>query len=72
LITAANAVRRLHGHLASILSLATNAKKPLGESGFFVESVKLVAGARNTRFLRLVERVIPKLAELDPENETVG
>jgi hypothetical protein len=35
----------LHGHLAGILSLATKAKRPLGESGFFVESIKLVAGA---------------------------
>jgi hypothetical protein len=33
----------LHDHLAGILSLATKAKKPLGESGFPVESVKLVA-----------------------------
>jgi hypothetical protein len=37
----------LHGHLAGILSLATKAKKPLGESGFPVESIKLVAGAHN-------------------------
>ena len=37
----------LHGHLAGILSLATKAKKPLGESGFPVESIKLVAGAGN-------------------------
>jgi site-specific DNA recombinase len=38
----------LHGHLAAILSLATKAKKkPLGESGFPVESIKLVAGTRN-------------------------
>jgi site-specific DNA recombinase len=34
----------LHGHLAGILSLATKAKKPLGESGLSVESIKLVAG----------------------------
>ena len=37
----------LHGHLAGILSLATKAKKPLGESGFPVESIKLVAGTCN-------------------------
>ena len=35
----------LHGQLAGILSMATKAKKPLGESGFAAESVKLVAGA---------------------------
>ncbi len=34
----------LHGHLAGILSLATNAKRPLHESGLQVESIKLVAG----------------------------
>jgi site-specific DNA recombinase len=34
----------LHGHLAGILSLATKAGKPLSESGFPVESTKLVAG----------------------------
>ena len=39
----------LHGHLAGILSLAIKAKKPLGESGFPVESVKLVAGTCNHR-----------------------
>jgi len=37
----------LHGHLAGILSLAMKAKKPLSESGFPVESIKLVAGTRN-------------------------
>lgn len=35
----------LHGHIAAILALATNAKKPLVESGFSVSSIKLVAGA---------------------------
>lgn len=40
----------LHGALAGILALAANAKKPLDESGFPVESVKLVAGARNHRY----------------------
>lgn len=34
----------LHGHLAGILSLATKAKRPLGESGLPVEYTKLVAG----------------------------
>ncbi len=35
----------LHGHLASILSLATKAKRPLGESGLEVGYINLVAGA---------------------------
>ena len=35
----------LQGDLAGILSLAAKAKKPLGKSGFDMESVKLVAGA---------------------------
>jgi hypothetical protein len=35
----------LRGPLAGIFSLATKAKKPLGESGFPVESKELVAGA---------------------------
>ncbi len=35
----------LHGHLAGILSLATKAKRPLGESGLEVGYMKLVAGA---------------------------
>ena len=34
----------LHGHLAGILSLATKAKRPLGESGLEVGYTKLVAG----------------------------
>jgi hypothetical protein len=42
----------LYGELAGILSLASNAKKPLKESDFSVESIKLVAGARN-RLCRL-------------------
>lgn len=41
----------LHGHLAGILSLSANTKKPLTESDFFVESIKMVAGARNTLYL---------------------
>lgn len=36
----------LHGELVGILSLASNAKKPLSESDFSIESIKLVAGAR--------------------------
>ena len=39
----------LHGHLAGILSLATKAKRPLGESGLEVGYTKLVAGTRNHR-----------------------
>jgi site-specific DNA recombinase len=34
----------LHGHLASILSLATKAKWPLNESGLEIGYMKLVAG----------------------------
>ncbi len=34
----------LHGHLAGILSLATKAKRPLGESGLEIGYMKLVAG----------------------------
>jgi site-specific DNA recombinase len=34
----------LHGHLAGILSLGAQTKKPLTESDFSVESIKLVAG----------------------------
>jgi hypothetical protein len=39
--------------------LATKAKRPLNESGLEVGYMKLVAGTRNTRFLRLVEQAIP-------------
>ena len=35
----------LHGHLAGILTLTGKTKKPLSESDFSVESIKLVAGA---------------------------
>ncbi len=35
----------LHGHLAGILSLSAQTKKPLKESDFSVESTKMVAGA---------------------------
>ncbi len=34
----------LHGELAGILSLASNAEKPLDENDFSVEFIKLVAG----------------------------
>jgi site-specific DNA recombinase len=37
----------LHGHLAGILSLGAQTKKPLTESDFSVESIKMVAGACN-------------------------
>lgn len=43
----------LHGHLAGILSLSAQTKKPLKESDFSVESIKMVAGARNRRYLHL-------------------
>ena len=36
----------LQGALAGILSLASNAEKPLQESDFSIESIKLVAGER--------------------------
>jgi len=39
----------IKGHLAGILSMALNANKPLDESDLRVESVKMVAGARNQR-----------------------
>ena len=56
----------LHGHLAGILAMARNAKKPLaarvtGASGSVAESVKLVAGARNTLHLLTEARVPPAL-----------
>jgi hypothetical protein len=46
------------GHLAGILSLATKAQRPLGER----PSSHKIGWTRNTRFLRLVEKVIPRLA----------
>jgi site-specific DNA recombinase len=52
----------LYGRLAGILAMATKAKAPLDESDASVMVTKLVAGARNTRFLRLVESSIPRLA----------
>ena len=54
----------VRGELAAILRLSgcANEKAPAGRPGLLVEQIKLVAGARNTRFLRLVERAIPRLA----------
>jgi site-specific DNA recombinase len=51
----------LAGDLAGIQALASGSKKPAmrGHDGL---QVTLVAGTRNTRFLRLIERTIPKLA----------
>jgi site-specific DNA recombinase len=52
----------LHGDLGTILEwTAQMQKKTPGASASGV-SVSVVAGARNTRFLRLVENSIPKLA----------
>ena len=54
----------LEGALAGMLALAQTGKGPGGAavSEVFRSSVKVVAGARNQRFLRLAERRIPKLA----------
>ncbi|WP_220154682.1 hypothetical protein, partial [Paracoccus pantotrophus] len=55
----------LLGELAGILALSeTDTTKPphLARARNSVESVKMVAGARNQRYLRLVEQEIPKLA----------
>ena len=43
---------------------ALNDKKPAGVAGWFVAVAwsELVAGARNQRFLRLVEQDVPKAA----------
>ncbi|MEQ8694504.1 MAG: recombinase family protein [Gammaproteobacteria bacterium] len=49
----------LHGHLAGILSLAAQTKKPLGESDFSVRSTKLVAGGRYRLYLLLVANELP-------------
>jgi len=38
----------LQGALAGILSLASNAEKPLQESDFSIESIKLIARARRS------------------------
>ena len=43
----------LHGHIAGILAMAANTKKPPQKDGFSEESIKLVAGARNRRYLHL-------------------
>ena len=58
----------LRGDLAGILTIAAAGKHQhalqiSADSGVCGKSqVKMVAGARNTRFLRLVERAIPRLA----------
>jgi len=41
----------LYGDIAGILSMAAQTKKPPQKSGFSEESIKLVAGARNQRYL---------------------
>lgn len=55
------AVVALDGALTALIGLAQNAKG-LAVAGPFGSSVKVVAGARNQRYLRLVEQEIPKLA----------
>jgi site-specific DNA recombinase len=68
----------VRGELAAILGLASggsaikaggsaikaggSAIKAGGSTDVLIEQIKMVAGARNTRFLRLVERAIPHLA----------
>jgi site-specific DNA recombinase len=57
----------LRGDLAAILRFVAGKKNPdiLTEAGVMAKllsQASVVAGARNTRFLRLVERAIPKLA----------
>ena len=57
----------LRGDLAAILRFAAGKKNPdvLAEAGVFeslLSQASVVAGTRNTRLLRLVERSIPKLA----------
>ena len=52
----------LKGDLAGILQLCSTSKSPSSLSPERLEQVKLVAGACNQRYLRLVERQIPKLA----------
>lgn len=49
------------GDLAAILAMGTNDKAPRLERGD-LSQINLVAGARNQRYLRLVEQQIPKLA----------
>lgn len=58
----------LHGDLAGILTLSLNADRLSGQQKTSCEQEVmegagfLVAGARSQRYLRLVERQIPKLA----------
>jgi len=50
----------VRGALAGMLALGSGTDASAGEQ--LANHFKLVAGARNQRFLRLAERVIPKLA----------
>ncbi len=50
----------VQGDLAGILTISTQSKNPA--AGATGSQVKMVAGAGNQRYLRLVERQIPKLA----------
>jgi site-specific DNA recombinase len=55
----------LRGDLAGILTIAASrqrSSRPDGRTAALASQVMLVAGARNTRFLRLVESAIPRLA----------
>ena len=50
----------VQGDLAGILTISAQTKNPASGAGS--SQVKMVAGARNQRYLRLVEQEIPKLA----------
>jgi site-specific DNA recombinase len=57
----------LRGDLAAILRFVAGKKNPdilikAGVTAKLLSQESVVAGTRNTRFLRLVERAIPKLA----------
>lgn len=55
----------LHGELGAILSLCSDAfgkNANAHAKGVGDRQVTVVAGARNSRFLRLVESVVPRLA----------
>ena len=49
----------VRGDLAGILAVSLKTKTPATGTG--VSQFEMVAGTRNTRFLRLVEREIPTL-----------
>ncbi|MCC5989516.1 MAG: hypothetical protein JJT95_17745 [Pararhodobacter sp.] len=51
----------IEGDLAGILNLCSTSKKAAGLSPDDLVQMKLVAGARKRRLLRLVEREIPRL-----------